>query len=83
MHLDFYFNGWRADIERFLGSGAVVMEPEWEGYDFVTLADPERNIFDDMAVDATLPADTEGGVTSWSQGAHPHSVARAMRNEPA
>ncbi len=46
VHLDLYSNDWRAEIQRLLGLGAVIVEPEREGRDFVTLADPEGNVFD-------------------------------------
>jgi hypothetical protein len=45
-HLDLYSSDWRGEVERLVQLGASVVEPEQEGRDFVTLADPEGNIFD-------------------------------------
>ncbi len=45
-HLDLYSSDWRGEVERLVRLGATVVEPEQEGRDFVTLADPEGNIFD-------------------------------------
>ena len=45
-HLDLYSRDPEAEVRRLLGLGASTVEPAREGRDFVTLADPDGNLFD-------------------------------------
>ena len=46
IHLDLYSNAPESEVERLLRLGATLRKPAQEGHDFVTLADPEGNVFD-------------------------------------
>jgi catechol 2,3-dioxygenase-like lactoylglutathione lyase family enzyme len=46
LHLDLYATDVSAEVERLLGLGAVLKLRAREGEDFVTLADPDGNLFD-------------------------------------
>jgi hypothetical protein len=45
-HLDLYSSDPEREVERLLGLGATLELPAEAGHDFVTLADPEGNLFD-------------------------------------
>jgi Glyoxalase-like domain len=45
-HLDLYSSEPEREVERLLGLGATLELPAAAGHDFVTLADPEGNLFD-------------------------------------
>lgn len=46
MHLDLYSSDANHEVERLLQLGAAMNRPAERGHDFVTLADPEGNLFD-------------------------------------
>lgn len=46
LHLDLYSNDPEKEVERLLRLGATLRKPSEEGKDFVTLADPDGNLFD-------------------------------------
>lgn len=46
IHLDLYTPDWKGEVERLIGLGATLKEPAKPGRDFVTLADPDGNLFD-------------------------------------
>ena len=46
IHLDLYSSEPETEVERLLHLGARVMRPADESHDFVTLADPDGNLFD-------------------------------------
>jgi len=46
LHLDLYSSDPEHEVERLLGLGATLVRPAEEGHDFVTLADPDGNLFD-------------------------------------
>jgi catechol 2,3-dioxygenase-like lactoylglutathione lyase family enzyme len=46
LHLDLYATDPRAEVDRLLGLGATMKLPGETGHDFVTLADPDGNLFD-------------------------------------
>jgi Glyoxalase-like domain len=46
LHLDLYATDPRAEVDRLLKLGATLKRPAEEGSDFVTLADPDGNLFD-------------------------------------
>jgi catechol 2,3-dioxygenase-like lactoylglutathione lyase family enzyme len=45
-HLDLYSNDPECEVDRLVGLGASIVEPAQEGRDFVTLSDPDGNLFD-------------------------------------
>ncbi len=45
LHLDFYTDDQKAEVERLLKIGATIVRPEVKGHDYVILADPEDNHF--------------------------------------
>ena len=45
-HLDLYSSDPEVEVDRLLGLGASIVEPAQEGRDFVTLSDPDGNLFD-------------------------------------
>ena len=45
-HLDLYSSDLEAEVQRLLGLGATTRQPAKEGFDYVTLADPDGNPFD-------------------------------------
>jgi catechol 2,3-dioxygenase-like lactoylglutathione lyase family enzyme len=45
-HFDLFSSGPERDIQRLLGLGATMVQPAREGFDYVTLADPDGNPFD-------------------------------------
>ena len=45
-HFDLYSSEPEGEVRRLLGLGATMREPAQEGRDFVTLADPDGNLFD-------------------------------------
>ena len=46
LHLDLYSSDPEREVERVLRLGATLKRPAMEGSDFVTLADPDGNVFD-------------------------------------
>ena len=46
IHLDLYSSHPEQEVERLLHLGATLKNPTEEGRDFVTLADPDGNLFD-------------------------------------
>ncbi|HEY1198085.1 MAG TPA: VOC family protein [Thermoplasmata archaeon] len=46
LHLDLYSSVPEKEVERLLRLGATLMKPAEKGHDFVTLADPDGNLFD-------------------------------------
>lgn len=46
LHLDLYSSHPEQEVERLVGLGATLKQPAEEGADFVTLADPDGNVFD-------------------------------------
>ncbi len=46
LHLDLYSTDPRKEVERLLRLGATLVKPAEDGLDFVTLADPDGNLFD-------------------------------------
>jgi hypothetical protein len=46
LHLDLYSSDPEREVERLVGLGAAVRETARPGRDFVTLADPDGNLFD-------------------------------------
>ncbi len=46
LHLDLYSSSPAAEVDRLVGLGATVRQPRRTGDDFVTLADPDGNVFD-------------------------------------
>jgi catechol 2,3-dioxygenase-like lactoylglutathione lyase family enzyme len=46
LHLDLYSSSPEKEVERLLALGATLVQPAREGHDFVTLADPDGNLFD-------------------------------------
>ncbi len=53
LHLDLYSTDPLRDVERLVGLGATVRSGPEKGHDFVTLEDPEGNVFD--VVDVNWP----------------------------
>jgi catechol 2,3-dioxygenase-like lactoylglutathione lyase family enzyme len=45
-HLDLYSSDPENEVNRLLGLGATMVQPAKEGFDYVTLADPDGNPFD-------------------------------------
>jgi catechol 2,3-dioxygenase-like lactoylglutathione lyase family enzyme len=46
LHLDLYALDMGAEVDRLIGLGATMKRPAERGHDFVTLADPDGNLFD-------------------------------------
>lgn len=46
LHLDLYAADPEAEVERLLALGATLIRRRQEGDDFITLADPDGNVFD-------------------------------------
>ena len=46
LHLDLYSSEPEEEVQRLLGLGATLKRPAKKGHDFVTLADPDGNLFD-------------------------------------
>lgn len=46
LHLDLYATDPEREVERLLHIGAKLVRPAQEGKDFITLADPDDNLFD-------------------------------------
>lgn len=46
LHLDLYSSDPEGEVKRLVRLGATVREPREAGRDFVTLADPDGNLFD-------------------------------------
>ena len=61
-HLDLYVTDPRGELDRFLRLGATLVQPARKGKDYVTLADPDGNLFD--LVDVSWPP----GTTEWTYG---------------
>lgn len=59
LHLDLYATEPQAEVDRLLALGAVMKLPAKAGHDFVTLADPDGNLFD--VIDVNWP----GTRTDW------------------
>lgn len=45
-HFDLFSSAPESEIQRLIGLGATVIQPAREGFDYVTLADPDGNPFD-------------------------------------
>ncbi len=45
LHLDLYTGDQKAEVERLLKIGAIIVRPQEKGHDYVILADPEGNHF--------------------------------------
>lgn len=67
LHLDLYATDPLGELERLKRLGAVLHEGPEKGHDFVTLADPDGNLFD--VVDVNWP----GSRTDWWFGRPPES----------
>jgi hypothetical protein len=65
IHLDLYSTEPLAELDRLVGLGAVLRRGPEEGHDFVTLADPDGNLFD--LIDVNWPDQTK----EWSFGRQP------------
>jgi Glyoxalase-like domain len=65
LHLDLYSTDPLADVERLLRLGATMNRPADKDHDFVTLADPDGNLFD--VIDVNWPADGR----DWEFGRRP------------
>jgi len=46
LHLDLYSRAPEEEVERLLRLGAALVAPAQKGSDFITLADPDGNLFD-------------------------------------
>lgn len=68
LHLDLYSTSPLEDVERLLALGAGMKLPAQPGHDFVTLADPDGNLFD--VIDVNWPDTT----TDWYFGKRPAPV---------
>ena len=62
LHIDLYVTDPRGELDRFLRLGATLVQPARKGKDYVTLADPDGNLFD--LVDVSWPP----GTTEWTYG---------------
>ncbi len=62
LHLDLYVTDPLGELDRFLRLGATLVQPAEKGKDYVTLADPDGNLFD--LVDVSWPP----GTTEWTYG---------------
>ncbi len=62
LHLDLYVTDPLGELDRFRKLGARLVQPAQAGKDYVTLADPDGNLFD--LVDVSWPA----GTTEWTFG---------------
>ncbi len=62
LHLDIYVADPRGELDRLLRLGATLVQPAKKGKDYVTLADPDGNLFD--LVDVSWPP----GTTEWTYG---------------
>ncbi len=62
LHLDLYVTEPRGELDRLLRLGATLVQPAQQGKDYVTLADPDGNLFD--LVDVSWPP----GTTEWTYG---------------
>ena len=65
LHLDLYASNPTVEVERLLGLGATLERGPEEGHDFVTLADPDGNLFD--VIDINWPDARK----DWSFGQRP------------
>jgi hypothetical protein len=68
LHLDLYSTDPAGDVDRLLGLGATLERAAQPGADFVTLADPDGNLFD--VIDVNWPSDG----SPWEFGRRPTSV---------
>src|SRR5208283_636969 len=57
LHLYLYASNPLAEVEWLIGLGATLMRPAEEGHDFVTLADPDGNLFD--VIDVNWPGESK------------------------
>lgn len=62
LHLDLYVTDPKGELDRFLRLGATMVQPAREGRDYVTLADPDGNVFD--LIDVSFPP----GTKEWTYG---------------
>lgn len=46
IHFDLYSSEPESEVQRLLGLGATMLQPAKEGFDYVTLGDPDGNPFD-------------------------------------
>ena len=65
MYLDLYSTDPLGDVDRLVRLGTTVREGPRPGHDFVTLADPDGNLFD--VIDVNWP----GTRTDWTFGQRP------------
>ncbi|MGP8110287.1 MAG: VOC family protein [Thermoplasmata archaeon] len=57
LHLDLYADDPAEEVERLVRLGAVLKRPAERGHDFVTLADPDGNLFD--VIDINWPDESK------------------------
>jgi hypothetical protein len=67
IHLDLYADDPLAEVNRLIALGATVVRPPSSDHDFVTLADPDGNLFD--VIDIHWPDDG----SPWTFGRRPGS----------
>ncbi|MCI4364456.1 MAG: VOC family protein [Thermoplasmata archaeon] len=66
LHLDLYVTDPLAEAERLIGLGATMNFPAEKGRDFVTLADPDGNLF--CLIDIDWPAERNSWADDWEFG---------------
>jgi hypothetical protein len=66
LHLDLYVTDPAAELERLVRLGATVNLPAQKGKDFVTLADPDGNLF--CLIDIDWPEDRSSWGEDWEFG---------------
>ncbi len=69
LHLDLYVTDPLAELERLLQLGATMNYPAEKGRDFVTLADPDGNLF--CLIDIDWPEDRNYWDDDWEFGRRP------------
>lgn len=62
LHVDLYATDPMVELDRLRGLGATIVQSTQEGKDYVTLADPDGNLFD--LIDVSWPP----GTTQWTFG---------------
>ena len=68
LHLDLYVTDPVGEMERLLRLGATLNRPPEEGRDFVTLADPDGNLF--CLIDIDWPHERGVWGDTWQYGRH-------------
>ena len=69
LHLDLYVTDPLGELERLLKLGATMNYPATRGTDFVTLADPDGNLF--CLIDIDWPKHRDFWGDDWEYGRHP------------